>query len=179
MDRASIETKLNDARSWSLLVFSSLGDAVLHTPLTPSEHDSENLWTPLDHFAHLALIEEDFVAMARRHLAGHANPVTLLKDESGATRSREEIMAYVHSRTEKFQQEHHDDSLSEVIALTGRARAGTLALLGELTDAQLAERLPGAPWGDGTVGGVLAANADHARSHFGWVTDALREARQR
>ena len=38
--------------------------------------------------------------------------------------------------------------------------------------AQLAETLPGAPWDDGTVGGVLGANADHGHMHWKWVTDA-------
>ncbi len=41
-----------------------------------------------------------------------------------------------------------------------------------LSDVQLEEVLPGAPWADGTVGGVLAANADHGRMHWKWVKDA-------
>jgi hypothetical protein len=32
--------------------------------------------------------------------------------------------------------------------------------------------LPGAPWADGTVGGVIAANADHCRMHWKWAKDA-------
>lgn len=52
----------------------------------------------------------------------HQYPVGLLVDEHGATRSREQIMARVHAMTEQFQHEHHNDSLSEVVALTARAR---------------------------------------------------------
>mgnify|MGYP000367409347 CR=1 FL=1 len=42
----------------------------------------------------------------------------------------------------------------------------------ELTDEQLEEVLPGAPWADGTVGGVIGANADHGRMHWKWAKDA-------
>ena len=81
-------------------------------------------------------------------------------------------MASVHEMTEKFQMKHHGKSLDDVIILTAKARADTLVLLGELTNEQLEETLPGAPWADGTVGGVLGANADHGRSHFAWLRDA-------
>jgi len=67
---------------------------------------------------------------------------------------------------------HHGKSLSEVVALGSSARAVTLQLLSDLSDVQLEEVLPGAPWADGTVGGVLAANADHGRMHWKWVKDA-------
>lgn len=172
MDRATLEMKLNDGRSWLLTSFSGLSTEQLHRPLTPSEHDPTNLWCALDHFAHLALIEQNFVQIVRRHVAGHANPVSLLVGESGEKRTREEIMTSVHAMTESFQREHHDDNLSEVMALTASARAVTLQLLSELTDEQIAERIPGAPWADGTVGGVLGANADHGRSHWGWLVEA-------
>ena len=41
----------------------------------------------------------------------------------------------------------------------------------ELSDEDLASRIPGAPWSDGTVGGIMAANADHGRMHFGWASE--------
>jgi hypothetical protein len=62
--------------------------------------------------------------------------------------------------------------LSEAIAITSSARAVSLQLLSELTDEQLEETLPGAPWADGTIGGVLSANAGHGRMHWGWSKDA-------
>ena len=58
------------------------------------------------------------------------------------------------------------------MALTAAARGETLQLLAELSDDQLVEPLPGAPWADGTLGGVLGANADHAETHWKWVLDA-------
>ena len=29
--------------------------------------------------------------------------------------------------------------------------------------------VPGTPWADSTVGGIMAANADHGRMHFNWA----------
>jgi len=170
--RIEIESKLNESRNWLLANYADLTDEQLRRPITKSEHDPNNRWSALDHFVHLSPIEDNFVAMIRRHLSGHKNPVGLLLGEGGEPRSREKIMAGVNAMTEKFQQEHHDDSLSEVVALTARSRADTLSLLSELSDEQLIEPLEGAPWADGTLGGVLGVNADHARRHWHWVTEA-------
>lgn len=81
-------------------------------------------------------------------------------------------MASVHAMTDEFQLEHHLDSLSDVVALTAKARSATLGLLSELSDIQLGDRLEGAPWADGTLGGVLGVNADHGKMHWNWVTEA-------
>jgi len=170
--RIEIESKLNESRNWLLATYPSLTDEQLRRPVTTSEHNTDNRWSALDHFAHLALIEGNFVAMMHRHVSGHQNPVGLLVDDHGASRSREQIMANVHAMTEQFQQEHHNDSLSEIVALTARARAASLALLAELSDDQLDERLEGAPWADGTLGGVLGVNADHGAMHWNWVIEA-------
>jgi hypothetical protein len=85
----------------------------------------------------------------------------------------EQVMAYVHEMTERWVVEHRRKSLSEVIALGQGARAETLALLAELTDEQLAEKLPGAPWSDGTIGGVISVSADHGRMHWQWAKAGL------
>jgi hypothetical protein len=94
-----------------------------------------------------------------------------MKNADGQSRTREQIMASVHEMTETWVREHRDKSLSEVVALGQSVRAETLALLSELTDAQLDEKLPGAPWADGTVGGVLATNAGHGRMHWAWIKE--------
>jgi hypothetical protein len=75
--------------------------------------------------------------------------------------------------TDEWQREHAGKSFDEVVALGQASRAVTLTLLAELTDEQLAEPLPGAPWADGTIGGVLGANAGHGRMHWGWVKAAF------
>ena len=172
MNRIEIETKLNQDREWLIDTYAQLTHDQLFGDLTPSEHDPSNYWSALDHLAHLALIERNFAAMIRRHIAGHDNPVGLMLDDAGVPRTRADIMVSVHSMTEQWQQQHHGKSLSEVVALGTSARSVTLQLLSELTDEQLEEVLPGAPWADGTIGGVIAANAEHGRMHWKWAKDA-------
>ena len=172
MKRIDIETKLNESRNWLLATFEDLSEEQRRAPLTQSENDPDSHWSAQDHFAHLALIERDFAKMIRRQIEGHSNPVGLRTDKSGQERSREDIMARVHKHTESFKVEHESDTFEEVVALTCAARGETLLLLAELTDDQLKETLKGAPWADGTIGGVLANNADHATRHWRWMLDA-------
>ena len=82
-------------------------------------------------------------------------------------------MATVHAMTDQWQRKHASKSFDEVVGLGQESRAVTLTLLSELTDKQLGDKLPGAPWADGSIGGVLAANAGHGRMHWKWVTDAF------
>jgi hypothetical protein len=170
--RIDIESKLNESRNSILAEYMKLSDEQLHRPLTESEHDPGNVWNALDHLGHLALVERNFVGMIGRHLSGHENPVGLLADDDGAPRTRQHIMASVHAMTDRYQRDHHSDSLSRVVALTAAARSESLKLLSELSDEQLGQRLEGAPWADGTLGGVIGTNADHARLHWKWVTEA-------
>lgn len=172
MNRVDLETNLNEGRNWLLAKYQKLSGEEMRRPLTASEHNSENQWTALDHFAHLALVERNFNAMVRRHFAGHSNPVGFMIDDEGKTRTRAEIMADVHADTEQWQQAHRDESFLEVVALTAAARGETLQLIAELSDSQLEEILPTAPWADGTIGGVLGANADHGRMHWRWLEEA-------
>lgn len=170
--RIEIESKLNESRNWILAEYTKLSDEQLHRPLTESEHDPHNVWNALDHLGHLALVERNFVGMIRRHLSGHENPVGLLADDEGAPRTREQIMASVHAMTDRYQRDHHSDPFSKVVALTADARSESLKLLSELWDEQLDQHLEGAPWADGTLGGVIGTNAEHARLHWKWVSEA-------
>ena len=173
MNRTDIEIKLNRDRAWLLDTFAHLSEHDLMRPATTSEHDANASWNAKDHLAHLAGIEKNFVAMVRRHLEGNPNPVALRTNPDGTDRSMEQIMATVHEMTERWVVEHRAKSLSEVVALGEAARAETLALLSALTDDQLAEKLPGAPWSDGTIDGVLSVNADHGRMHWQWAKEGL------
>jgi hypothetical protein len=126
MTRVEIESKLNESRNRLLALYSDLSGDQLHRPLAKSESDPNNLWTALDHFGHLALVERNFVEMIRRYLSGHQNPVGLLPDETGATRTRELIMVGIHASTDRYQLGHRNDSFSMVVALTTDARSLTL-----------------------------------------------------
>lgn len=173
MNRIQIEATLNTDRAWLLETYAAMPPEDLNREVSQSEHDPATMWTALDHFSHLARIELNFNQMIRRHMAGDPNPVGLMNDADGTPRPRAEIMAGVNAMTEKWALKHRGKSLSEVVALGQSVRAETLALLAELTDAQLEEKLPGAPWADGTIGGVLAANAGHGRTHFSYVKAGL------
>ena len=58
----------------------------------------------------------------------------------------------------------------ELVRIGQAVRAETLALLAELSDEDLTRRSR-ARRADGTVGGIMAANADHGRMHFGWAKE--------
>jgi hypothetical protein len=171
LTRIEIEARLDRDRAWLLETYAALDERQLSTPVTPSEHDPEVSWNAKDHFVHLALIENNWVDMIGRFLKGDTDPVELMKDRSGAERSREQVMAAVHTWTESWARKHRKATLNEAVAVTQAARGRTLELLSELTDEQLTLKVPRAPWADGTVGGILAANAGHGRTHFAWVKD--------
>lgn len=175
MNRTEIEIKLNQERAWTLETWAAMPPDDLARGITTSKHDPEASWSAKDHLAHLAGIEAAFNGIIRRHIAGDPNPIGIMKNPDGSTPSRDEVMTRVHAMNEAWVQKHRDKSFSEVVALGQKIRGETLALLAELSDEQLAERLPGAPWADGTIGGVMAVNGDHARQHHGWVTRGLSE----
>jgi hypothetical protein len=171
MNRTEIEVKLNRDRAWLLEAIANMPEAEITAPATKSEADDATMWSLKDHIVHLAGIERTFNAMIGRHLEGHANPVGLRRDDQGNERSMDEIMATVHRMNEEWVTEHRDSGISAVVALGQRVRGETLALLASLSDEQLIEKLPGAPWADGTIGAVIAVNADHGRMHWKWARE--------
>jgi hypothetical protein len=175
MNRTEIEVVLNRDRAWLIETAAALSENDLTKPATKSEGDASKMWSAKDHLAHLIGIERTFNAMIRRHLDGDPNPVALRNDEQGNERTMEQIMAGVHRMNEQYVDEHRPKPLSEIIALGQQQRAETLDLLSALSDEQLLEKLPGAPWADGTIGGVIAANAGHGRQHWKWVKDGWGE----
>jgi hypothetical protein len=175
VDRTEIEIKLNTGRVWALETWLALPEADLLRDATRSEHDPDTSWSAKDHLAHLSGIEHRFIDIIRRHTSGDPGALGF-SNKDGTFKTRDEIMIMVHTMTEAWVREHRPKSVSDVVALGQQARAATLTLLGELTDAQLAEKVRGAPWADGTVGGILGVNADHARMHWNWVTEALARA---
>jgi hypothetical protein len=173
MDRTTIEIKLNRDRAWLIETYQALPPEDLVRGVTRSEHDPSSYWSAKDHLAHLAGIEKNFNRMIRRHFDGAPNPVGLRSNDDGTPRTRDAIMAGVHAMTEAWVQQHRAKPLDAVVALGQQVRADTLALLASLSNEQLAETLPGAPWADGTIGGVLAVNADHGRVHWRWIKDGF------
>ena len=170
MDRIEIEIALHRARADSLEWVAGFSEEELRAPRTQSEHDPGSWWSCADHFIHTTLIERSFNEMIRRHLRGEQGMDAAMVDESGkALRPMDDLMAYVHAFTERWKVEQEGKPLDELVRIGLAVRADTLQLLSELTDEELASRIPGAPWADGTVGGVLAVHADHHRMHRHWA----------
>jgi hypothetical protein len=170
MDRIEIEIKLNRDRAWLLERLGEMPADDLTAPRTFSEHDPESRWSFADHFVHTTLIEQNWNAMFRRHVGGDQGLAPRLRGD-GSPQSMEEIMASIHGWTEEWKAEQSGKPFSELVRIGQAVRADTLALLAELSDEDLASTIPGAPWADGTVGGIMAANADHGRMHYGWAEE--------
>jgi hypothetical protein len=169
VNRTDIEIELHRGRADSLEWITSLSEEELRVPRTPSEHDPDSWWSHADHFIHTTLIEKSFNEMVRKHLRGEQGMDKAMVDESGsALRPREDLMAYVHAFTEDWKTEQEGKPLDELVKIGLAVRADTLALLSELTDEQLSSKIPGAPWADGTVGGVLSVHAGHYKMHRHW-----------
>lgn len=168
MNRIEIESKLNTDRSWLLETLSTMSSEELNAARTPSEHDANKTWSYADHFIHTTLIEQNWNAMFRRHIAGDPGMAARV-NKDGTPQTRDEVMASVHKWTEAWAEEHRGKSLNELVSVGLAVRSDTLKLLSELSDEQLESKIPGTPWADSTVGGIMAANADHGRMHFNWA----------
>jgi hypothetical protein len=83
------------------------------------------------------------------------------------------VIAGVHRNNQENVDEHRGEDLDALFADLAAARADTRALLDSLTDEQLALKVPGAPWADGTIGGVIITNAYHQQQHWQWVEEGL------
>ena len=175
MDRIEIEVKLNRDRAWLLETLAQMPEAELHAPRTPSEHDPSKTWSYADHFVHTTLIESNWNEMFRRHLAGQQGMEPRLTSD-GQPQNRDQVMAGIHEWTERWADEHRGKSLDELVRIGLAVRAETLAYLATLSDDDLRSKIPGAPWADGTVGGIMAANADHGRMHFKWAKEGTASA---
>ena len=140
---------------------------------TQSEASDGTPWQAKDHIAHLTMIERAFQRMVERTIAGSEDPVGFGRFGGFEGGNREEIVAWVHRNNQVYVDAHRDDDLETLLTRFTATRAGTLALLEHLTDEQLAAPLPGAPWADGSIGGVLITNAHHEMMHLNWVEEGL------
>lgn len=140
---------------------------VVDQPCTESESEDGTPWTPKDHLAHLLRIEEAFLQMAKRTVEGHEKPL-----DFGATEPAD-VIKRVHDDNEAHVRGLSERSVDELLDQLAVARSATLAFIDTLDDSQLTQTIPGAPWGDGSIGGVLMANAGHEKMHLHWVDEGL------
>jgi hypothetical protein len=176
VNRIEIEIKLNRGRADALEAIAAMSEEERNQPRTRSEDNPDSWWTHADHFIHTTLIERNFNEMIRRHVRGERGMDSALVSEDGAAlRPVGDIMAYVHRMTEKWKVENEGKPLDELVKIGLAVRADTFSLLNELTDEQLASKIPGAPWADGTVGGIMAVHTDHTHMHQRWAADGTPE----
>ena len=166
-----IET-LAQEREKLLARYQTLTPQELEENCTKSEAPDGAPWRPKDHLAHLTLVERSFLGMARRTVKCSEDPVGFSR--TGA-KNREEVLAWIHRNNQAYVDAHRSDSLETLLADLANARADTLTLVEQLTDEQLAMPIPCAPWGDGTIGGVLMTNAHHETMHVAWVNEGLKQ----
>ncbi len=166
-DHATILTTLAEQRTELEQTFRSLDDELLHRPCTESEDPDGSPWAPIDHLAHLLRIEQAFLGMAKLTLEGDESPIKI----GGST--FEERIAQVHRDNEAHLASLRPLDVAALLSALTEARARTVEFVERLSAEELATPIPGAPWGDGTIGGVLMANAGHERQHLQWVDDAL------
>ncbi len=166
-DHATILSTLAEQRAALEQTFRSLGPELLTTPCTRSEDPGGSDWAPIDHLAHLLRIEHAFLAMAKLTLAGDESPIKI----AGST--FEERLAQVHRDNEAHLESLRPLEVESLLSALSDARGKTVDFITGLSEDQLATAIPGAPWGDGTIGGVLMANAGHEHQHLGWVAEAI------
>ena len=169
-DRSNIVNALNNSQESLFARYRSFSQTELEQICTQSETPGGDPWTPKDHLAHLALIERAFQNMIRRTLQGKEDPVGFRQT---GLKSRPEILAWIHQQNQAYADAHHSDNLEMVLADLAAVRKDTLALLAQLTDEQLSLPVAGAPWDDGTIGGLLITNAHHEAQHLSWVQQGL------
>lgn len=145
----------------------------LETICTESEAPDGAPWRPKDHLAHLTLIEQSFQKIIKRTIKGDEDPVGFSR--LGA-KNKEEIMSWIHHQNQEYVETHRNDDMSTRFANLAQARQETLSLLAQLTDEQLSQPVAGAPWGDGTIGGILITNAHHESQHLNWIEKGLHAA---
>lgn len=168
--RSEILETLTHSQEHLLARYQAFTPQELERSCTESAVPDHAAWRPQDHLVHLAMIERAFQGMIRRTLQGEADPVGF--GRTGAT-NREEIIAWINRQNQDYVDAHRDDSMETILADCAATRKKTLELLEQLTDEQLALPVPGAPWADGTIGGVIITNAHHEARHLAWVEEGL------
>lgn len=147
----------------------ALSPEELDRPCTESEVPGAGRWSARDHVAHVVRVERGFLEIARRAVAGAPDPIGFRA--MGTT--QEEVRTTIHRDNQAHVEALRSRTLEEVLAALREAREATIAFIDGHDDAALATPVPGSPWGDGTVGGMLARNGAHELNHLGFVREAL------
>src|SRR5215472_4118568 len=144
----------------------------LERKCTASEVPDGDPWSPKDHVAHVIRIERSFLTFARRTVDGDAEPIAFSRMGS----NQDEVRAAIHLANQRHVEDVASRTLDELFAELRAARADTLAFIEAHDDVTLARPVPGSPWGDGTIGGMLGRNAAHQTNHMRAYRAGLEES---
>ena len=167
VDRSQLLSELAAQRHIVEERFGAFTADELNRPCTKSEDPEGDDWSARDHLAHLLRIEAAFLGMAKLTLSGDERPIKI----SGST--WEERIASVHRDNEAHVRTLNDLDVDQLLEKHRTARAATLTFIESIADEDLTTPIPGAPWGDGTIAGVLHANSLHERQHLAWIDEGL------
>ena len=160
--RNEIQAELERAMAELEADVRSLTPEQLEQRCTDSEVPGGAPWSPKDHVAHLIRIERSFLTFARRTVDGDVEPIGFSRMGS----SQDEVRAAIHLANQRQVEDLATRSLDDLFAELRAARGDTLAFIDGHDDDTLARPVPGSPWGDGTIGGMLGRNAAHQINHM-------------
>jgi len=177
VNRLEVELEIQKKRLWMLEVYSALDEETLNRPCTQDEFDPTHWWTLKDHFSHCNHIVKTRALVVREYLSGAENPFLMMDGTRADFHNTPipELMSQVNGNTHKVMREHHDKSFLEIVRVGQETLSFTLDVLASATDEQVEAKIPNAPWGDGSIGSILAGG-DHERDHFRFAMAGMLKA---
>ncbi len=186
--RAEILDTLAASQTQVLAFFHGLSPQDLERPATASDLPGAAPWRAKDHLAHLTQSERNIQQLLRRILAGESRdgilrsqypegmplPGTLGVLDALTPEEEQRLVLAIASINQAVVDARHDDSLELLSAEFLAARQGTVDLLRQFTDEQLAAVMPTVV-GDGVAGDVFAGRAGHATEHITSIEEGLRK----
>ena len=167
-NRDDVLAQLNATMSDVERFYSDLDEPDLLRPITESAVEGEQDWSAKDHLAHLVQVESTFRAVVERALAGDPDPADM-----GEVKSAQEAIARQNHINAQTVVEGRAASREHLVSALREERGRTLELIDSCSDEQMAAPVPRAPWGDGSVAGVLATVAGHHGRHLLQVQGGL------
>jgi hypothetical protein len=167
--RAEIETELEEALTAFEAAARALTPEQLVRPCTESEAPGSGAWSAKDHVAHVVRVERFFLGVATRAAAGDPDPIAFSRLGS----NQDEVRAAIHRDNQRHVEELASRSLDQLFDDLRSARTATLAFIDAHEETVLATPVPGSPWGDGTIGGLLGRNAAHELIHLQTFQEGL------
>src|SRR5260370_42629501 len=96
-----------------------------------------------------------------------------------ANMSAEERLAWANQRNQTYVNEHRNDSMETLHANLSTARKGTLDLLDQFTDEQLAAPVSVSYLNNIAASNLFVANAQHAATPIAWIEEGFRQGVRR